>query len=48
MTGRPHETSRLEGFSDTAFGFALTLLVVSLEVPSTPTREPAATAAPHA
>ena len=27
------EVSRLEGFSDTVFGFALTLLVVSLEVP---------------
>jgi len=35
MAGRRHEVSRLEGFSDTVFGFALTLLVVSLEVPST-------------
>jgi hypothetical protein len=32
---REHETSRIEGFSDAAFGFALTLLVVSLEVPQT-------------
>jgi uncharacterized membrane protein len=30
-TGR--EVSRIEGFSDAVFGFALTLLVVSLEVP---------------
>jgi uncharacterized membrane protein len=28
-----YEVSRLEGFSDAVFGFALTLLVVSLEVP---------------
>ncbi len=29
------EVSRLEGFSDAVFGFSLTLLVVSLEVPNT-------------
>ena len=29
-----HEVSRLEGFSDAVFGFALTLLVVSLETPN--------------
>lgn len=30
---RAHEVSRLEAFSDVVFGFALTLIVVSLEVP---------------
>ena len=30
---RHREVSRLEGFSDAVFGFALTLLVVSLEAP---------------
>jgi uncharacterized membrane protein len=28
-----HDTTRIEGFSDAVFGFAVTLLVVSLEVP---------------
>lgn len=31
---RGREVSRIEGFSDAVFGFALTLLVVSLEVPA--------------
>ena len=30
---RHRDVSRLEGFSDAVFGFALTLLVVSLETP---------------
>ena len=32
---RSHEVSRIEGLSDAVFGFAITLLVVSLEVPQT-------------
>src|SRR5260370_25957449 len=32
---RSHEVSRTEGLSDAVFGFAITLLVVSLEVPNT-------------
>jgi uncharacterized membrane protein len=37
MRRSAYEVSRLEGFSDAVFGFALTLLVVSLEVPSNST-----------
>ena len=33
LPGRRHEVSRVEAFSDAAFAFALTLLVVSMEVP---------------
>jgi uncharacterized membrane protein len=33
---RYREVSRLEGFSDAVFGFALTLLVVTLDTPQTP------------
>ena len=32
---RSHEVSRIEGLSDAVFAFAVTLLVVSLEVPQT-------------
>ncbi|MBV8519787.1 MAG: DUF1211 domain-containing protein [Acidobacteria bacterium] len=32
---RAHEVTRIEAFSDVVFGFALTLIVVSLEVPKT-------------
>src|SRR5262245_26669949 len=35
MIKRAHEVTRIEGFSDAVFGFALTLLVVQLEVPKT-------------
>lgn len=34
---RSHEVARIEGFSDAVFGFAITLLIVSLEVPKTST-----------
>lgn len=34
---RSHEITRIEGFSDAVFGFAITLLIVSLEVPHTST-----------
>ena len=34
MRRSAYEVSRLEGFSDAVFGFALTLLVVSLDVPA--------------
>ncbi len=34
---RSREVARIEGFSDAVFGFAVTLLIVSLEVPKTST-----------
>jgi hypothetical protein len=34
---RSHDITRIEGFSDAVFGFAVTLLIVSLEVPRTST-----------
>jgi uncharacterized membrane protein len=34
---RSHEIMRIEGFSDAVFGFIVTLLIVSLEVPKTST-----------
>jgi uncharacterized membrane protein len=35
FTRRGHDVSRIEGFSDAAFGFALTLLIASQQVPQT-------------
>ena len=35
FTWRGHEVTRIEGFSDAVFAFAMTLIVVSLEVPKT-------------
>jgi len=34
MAGAEHDVTRIEAFSDAVFGFAITLLVVSLEVPN--------------
>jgi uncharacterized membrane protein len=35
MAAAEHDVTRIEAFSDAVFGFAITLLVVSLEVPDT-------------
>src|SRR3954452_16407772 len=35
FSNRAHEVSRIEAFSDVVFGFAIWLLVVSLEAPKT-------------
>ena len=35
MSSAAHDATRIEAFSDAVFGFAVTLLVVSLEVPKT-------------
>ncbi len=35
VTWRSHEVTRIEAFSDAVFAFAVTLLIVSLEVPGT-------------
>ena len=34
MAAAEHDVTRIEAFSDAVFGFAITLLVVSLEVPN--------------